>query len=154
MQLSPHFKLSEFTRSDKARELGIDNTPGPAELANLGITVSGLEQVRGLLGHPMPITSGGRGEALNRAVGGSETSDHRNWLAADFTSPKFGSVRQVCEAVAASGIDSDQLIYEQRRNGDGTVTRWVHLDFGPRMRRQVLSWSPSRKYVNGIVDLG
>lgn len=150
MQLSPHFKLSEFTRSDKARELGINNTPGPAELENLRVTVDGLEQVRSLLGQPMPITSGGRVAALNRAVGGSEASDHRHWLAADFTCPAFGSVRQVCEAIAASGIKFDQLIFEQKPGG----VQWVHLGFGRRMRRQVLSWSKARGYVNGIVDLG
>lgn len=150
MQLSPHFKLSEFTSSDTARAKGISNDPGPAHLANLRNLAERLEGVRALLGKPMVISSAYRSSALNAAVGGSSTSDHANGLAADFTAPAFGSVRKVCEAITGSGIAFDQIIYEQKPGG----VQWVHAGFGPRMRRQVLSWSPARGYVNGIVDLG
>jgi len=33
--LSAHFTLEEFIRSDKARILGIDNSPAPSIIANL-----------------------------------------------------------------------------------------------------------------------
>jgi len=59
-------------------------------------------------------------------------------------------VIQVCEAIAASRIGFDQLIFEQKPGG----IEWVHLEFGPRMRRDVLSWSPSARYVSGIKKLG
>lgn len=147
MRLSPHFTLAELTRSDTAAARGIDNAPGSEHLANLQRLAATLEQVRALLGQPMLISSGYRSPALNRAVGGSSTSDHSNGLAADFTSPRFGAVRQVCEAIQASGIAFDQLIYEQGN------TEWVHLGIGTRMRRQVLSWSQRRGYVPGIVKL-
>lgn len=148
MRLSPHFTLDELTRSDTASARGIDNTPGPAHLANLQRLAETLEQVRALLGHPMLISSGYRSPALNRAIpNSSSTSDHSNGLAADFTSPRFGTVRKICEAIIASGIKFDQLIYEQGS------TKWVHIGIGPRMRREVLSWSPARRYVPGLVDL-
>jgi len=150
MQLSPHFTLDEFVRSSTAAARGIANTPGPVHLANLRILAAHLEGVRALLGNPIPITSAYRSPALNQAVGGSATSDHANGLAADFTCPRFGSVIQVCEAIAASRIDFDQLIFEQKPGG----IEWVHLGFGPRMRRDVLSWSPSARYVSGIKKLG
>ena len=35
MKLSKNFSLSEFTKSAKAEELGIDNTPSSKEIENL-----------------------------------------------------------------------------------------------------------------------
>ena len=119
-------------------------------MANLRTLAIRLEEVRALLGKPMPITSAYRSPALNAAVGGSSTSDHANGLAADFTSPRYGSVQKVCEAIAGSDIQFDQIIYEQKAGG----VEWVHLGFGARMRRQVLSWSPSAGYVHGLKKLG
>lgn len=145
LRLSPHFLLSEFTRSATAESRGIENRPGPEHYANLRQLAAALERVRSVLGdNPIIISSGYRSPALNRAVGGSATSDHANGLAADFTCPGFGSVQAVCEAIIAAGIPFDQLIYEQGN------TEWVHLGIGQQMRRQALSWSPKAGYVKGI----
>lgn len=148
MRLSPHFTLGELTRSSTAEARGIDNTPTPAHLANLMTLAHTLEGVRLLLGgKPILISSGYRSPVLNRAVGGSSTSDHANGLAADFTCPQYGPVMRICEAIRDSGIQFDQIIYEQG------ATEWVHLGIGTRMRRQVLSWSSRMGYVPGIVGL-
>lgn len=45
MNLTPHFKLSEFTRSNTAQKLGLDNTPTDGALVNLPRTVQMLESV-------------------------------------------------------------------------------------------------------------
>ena len=145
LRLSPHFTLREFTRSAKANELGIDNSPNQEHLYNLSRLASVLENVRTVLKAPILISSGYRSPALNRAVGGSSTSDHANGLAADFTAPKYGSVFQVCQAIVASGLPFDQLIFEQGDRSD-----WVHFGIGTRMRQQVMSWSPKTKYVPGL----
>lgn len=149
MKLTPHFRLSEFTRSNTATNLGIDNTPSVEHLANLERLAKTLENVRTVLGNnPVLISSGYRSPELNRAVGGSATSDHSNGLAVDFTCPGFGPVSEVCQAIVDSGIPFDQLIYEQ-----GAGSNWVHLGLGARMRQQVLSWSPNRGYVTGLHEL-
>lgn len=148
MQLSTHFALVEFTRSATAAARGIDNTPGPVHLANLRRLAATLEEVRAILRVPVIITSGYRSPALNLAVDGSTTSDHSNGLAADFTAPRFGDVRAVCEAIRASPIQYDQLIFEQGPRSD-----WVHLGIGTRMRREVLSWRSGRGFVRGIVNM-
>jgi len=148
MRLTEHFTLEELTRSATADSRGIDNTPGSEHLPNIERLAAKLEEVRALLGQPMLISSGFRSAALNKAVGGSATSDHANGLAADFTAPGFGRVAQVAAAIEASGIEFDQLIYEQGS------TEWVHLGIGTRMRRQVLSWSPLAGYVSGLQKLG
>lgn len=149
MKLTPHFTLRELTRSNTASNLGISNAPSVEHLTNLERLALTLENVRTVLGNnPILISSGYRSLAVNRAVGGSTTSDHANGLAADFTCPAFGPVSKVCQAIIDSGIPFDQLIYEQ-----GARSNWVHLGLGSRMRQQVLSWSPNRGYVSGLQEL-
>lgn len=147
MQLTPHFTLAEFTRSDTAARLGIDNTPTRHHLANLHVLAAKLEEVRALLGCPIIITSGYRSPALNTAVDGSSTSSHCEGLAADFHAPAFGPDQAVAQAIADSALEFDQLIFEQAR------THWVHLGVGDRMRREVLSWRSGRGYQSGIARI-
>lgn len=147
MQLTPHFTLAEFTRSDTARMLGIDNTPTRHHLANLHVLAFKLEEVRALFNCPLIITSGYRSPALNKAVDGSATSSHCEGLAADFHIPAFGPDQAVAQAIADSALEFDQIIFEQAR------THWVHLGVGDRMRREVLSWRSGRGYQRGIVRI-
>jgi hypothetical protein len=129
-QLTVHFSLEELVHSDKAAELGIDNTPPKELLPNLLAVAVGLEQVRLLLGVPMRIDSGYRDPQLNDAVHGVHHSAHEEGYAADFVAPDFGTPEEIVERIAASGLEYDQVIQE------GT---WVHLSFAPTMRKQVLT---------------
>ena len=84
MKLSKYFRLEEFTRSDTARRLGIDNTPTPEHIQNLSdMCVNLLDPLREAWGRPLIVTSGYRGYKLNAAVKGSKTSAHCYGLAAD-----------------------------------------------------------------------
>lgn len=147
--LTPHFSLAELTASQTAARHGLANTPDPAALANLQRLAETLETVRAKLGNvPVLVSSGYRSPAVNTRVGGSSTSAHKYGRAADFSAPRFGTPRQVCEAIIRAGIPFDQLIHE------GT---WVHLGLAERAarpRQQVLtaifkSGAPTR-YVVGI----
>ena len=131
-ELTPHFTLEELVFSQTAARLGIDNTPPQAVVENLKVLASGLEQVRELLGCPVNINSGYRSEELNAKIGGVKQSAHTQGFAADFVANEFGTPKQICKAIAASGIQFDQLIQE------GT---WVHISFAPAMRRQLLTAS-------------
>ncbi len=146
-QLSPHFSLEELTFSQTAARQGIDNTASPQIAANLVLVVGILEDIRSLLGDvPLHISSGYRCPALNTLIGGSRTSAHMNWLAADFTAPDFGSVLEVAQAIAASGLVFDQLIHEY-----GT---WVHVGMaasGVTPRRQLLTIFKGTGYMPGIL---
>lgn len=126
IQLSAHFWLNEFTDSFTAERLGIDNHPDPLAQANLFKVAELMEQVRKLLGgKPIIINSGYRGEALNRAVGGSRVSDHLRGEACDFVCPGFGTPLQICALIAKSGIKFGQLIWEGS---------WVHISLPNRGR--------------------
>lgn len=85
-RLSENFTLEEFTRSDTATRLGIDNTPGEKELEALRILVERtLQPLRDRLGIPVHVNSGYRCPELNEAVGGVPTSQHQKGEAADLS---------------------------------------------------------------------
>ena len=87
MYLSKHFTLDELTKSATATRKGIDNTPNEQALKNLqDLVVNVLEPLRVHYGRPIIITSGFRCEKLNKAVGGSPTSQHVLGQAADIRS--------------------------------------------------------------------
>lgn len=127
MQLTPHFALAEFTRSAKAAQLRLDNTPTGKALENLKRTAEILERVRAHLGVPIIITSGYRGPVLNKAVGGATSSDHLQGLAADVIAPKYGTPYEVAKALAPhiDALGIGQVIYEVSGR-----SRWVHLSAG------------------------
>jgi len=141
MKLSEHFTLNEMTASVTAGRLHIDNSAPVFVIANLRKTSELLEQVRALLGGPVIVSSGYRSPELNRAVGGAATSAHVQGLAADFICPRAGDPLHVCQKIAASDIEFQQLIFE------GT---WVHIAAPPEgtaARRQVLT----ARFGNGTV---
>lgn len=144
MNLSKNFKLDEFVFSQTATRLGINNMPGPAAIINLSRVAATLEQIRQLVGKPISISSGYRGAALNRAVGGSVSSAHMQGLAADISMQGYTPVK-LARMIRDSEIGFDQLIYEGA---------WVHIGLSSGApRRDVLTavFNGGRaKYVQGI----
>lgn len=124
MKLTSHFTLAEFTRSNKATALGIDNNPPPEVLPRLIQTAEMLERVRTTLGVPVLISSGYRNFEVNKAVGGVTSSDHLRGDAADIVAPSYGSPQKVAKALAPliSVLGIGQIILE----GVGGK-RWVHV---------------------------
>lgn len=154
MNLSSHFTLEEFTASNKAKAMKIDNTPPADIVENLKALALALELVRSVLGKPIKISSAYRCPALNAAVKGSKTSAHVQGLACDFTVTGL-TPRQICEKIIAAGLHQDQIILEDvsPSNPDGV---WVHygisLPAGGKgtMRNQVLTMKAG-KYFIGLV---
>jgi hypothetical protein len=142
MNLSEHFTLAEFTRSETASRRNLDNTPDQDTIGNLIILAQGMEDVRKLLGHPIHINSAYRSPKVNSAVGGSKDSAHMKGFAADFTCPGFGDPWQICNEIIKSDIRVDQLIFEYQQ--------WVHISFDPQMRGQVLTKLAGQPYRSGL----
>lgn len=139
MQLSEHFNLKEFTKSETAMRKGIDNTPGPEHAENLQkVCENILEPVRNHFGRPVRINSGYRGPALNKAVGGSAKSQHCNGEAVDFEID--GLPNPELAQWVVDNCEFDQIILEFYNPKEGPNSGWVHASYCEgNNRRQILT---------------
>ena len=84
-RISKSFKYSEFTKSDTAKRLHLNNAITDWEVRdNIKALVENvLQPLRDAWGGPIFINSGYRSPEVNKAVGGVETSQHTKGMAAD-----------------------------------------------------------------------
>lgn len=130
MRLSKHFTLAEMTRSQTASRRGLDNTPPPKAIAALrALCENVLEPIRTHFARPVIVTSGYRAPAVNKAVGGSASSQHCKGEAADFTVPGVSNL-DLCQWIMRN-LKYDQLIYEFGEGG------WVHVSWRDGGNRQM-----------------
>jgi putative chitinase len=128
MQLSEHFNLKEFTKSETATRKRIDNTPNAQHAQNLkNVCEKILEPVRRHFGKPVRINSGYRGPALNAAVGGSSKSQHCNGEAIDFEID--GLPNPDLAKWVAENCEFDQIILEFYDPKEGPNSGWVHASY-------------------------
>ena len=130
-----YFTLKELTRSVTAKNKGIDNTPGEVEKNNLIALVENvLDPLREAWGQPIIITSGYRCPALNRAVGGSATSQHVTGEAADIrtVSDTVEDNKALYELIRVLNLPIDQCINEYGYD-------WIHVSYSPKNRRKFFS---------------
>lgn len=119
--MTPHFSVEEFTQSDTADRLGIDNTLPDILHDNALKTLQMMERIRFHIDAPIIITSGYRSKALNQAIGSKPTSDHTLAFACDFKAPKAGKPYDIAKDLAGviDVIGIGQLILE--------FGSWVHV---------------------------
>ena len=135
MRLSKNFTLSEITKSNTAKRLGIDNAPNQEHLNNMQILIRDLIQpLRDALG-PIRISSGYRSPVLNRTIGGSTKSQHCKGQAVDIQFWKKGEMcnKEIYDWVLKEGIEFDQKINE-------FDYAWIHISLrsDDKNRRMVL----------------
>lgn len=145
--ISQYFTYKEATHSNTAISRGMDNTPSPEMLETIKDTARRLDGVRELLGTPIIVSSWYRNAAVNKAVGGSSTSDHMSGKSVDFRADRYGSPLEICRAIVESDIEFDQLIFETNSRG----SQWVHIGWGDRMRGEVLTKKPNKPYMKGLL---
>lgn len=128
-----YFTIEEMTESSTAKANGIDNTPSDEEIAKLQKLIEAvLDPLREWYGKPIRVNSGFRCEALNEAVGGSDTSQHRLGEAADITVGTKKGNKKLFEYIK-DNLPFDQLINESNFS-------WVHVSYREgRLRKQVLA---------------
>ena len=138
IRLSQHFTLGEMTRTGT----GIPNIPSRVIIENLkrgreegGVRSENREEAE----EPIVITSGYRSPEVNRAVGGSPTSNHLTGCAVDI---RCAGVEQAIRYAAILldiadewEQDFDELLTEHNRKG----RYWVHFAVKPKdNRRKIL----------------
>ena len=155
-RLSPHFTLGEVTKTST----GIQNIPSRVNIENLKRLCPWLEELRRRYNEryffeegeyfkgreeggvrsenreeaeePIVITSGYRSPEVNRAVGGSPTSNHLTGCAVDI---RCAGVEQalryaviLMDYADESRQDYDELLIERNKSG----RYWVHLAVRPK----------------------
>ena len=144
MRISKNFTLAELTKSNTATRLGISNTPdkeGIHKLRLLATTI--LQPLRNAVG-PLRITSGYRSESLNKAIGGSNKSQHSKCEAVDLQYVKRGRMdnMKIFNSIISLGLDFDQIILEfggATADRDSDYPDWIHLSWKiTDNRRQIL----------------
>lgn len=107
--ITKNFSWEEFERSNKAAELGIDNTiPDNTVAENINALVFNvLQPLRDACGHPLRVNSGYRSKALNKAIKGAANSQHTRGEAADIHEDNPFTLAWL---VLHIGLPFDQLI--------------------------------------------
>jgi hypothetical protein len=137
MQLSKHLSLAEVTRSETAKRKGVSNMPTPEHLENFKLLAEKVfEPIREHFGVPIHISSGYRSKELNKAIGGSLSSEHCEGRAVDIDMDGSASGvtnKQVFDFIKEN-LDFNQLINEFDYS-------WVHVSYNPngKQRKQVLN---------------
>lgn len=128
-----YFTIEEMTKSSTATAKHIDNTPNQTAIDNLTKLIEiVLDPLREWYGKPIRVNSGFRCEALNEAVGGSDTSQHRLGEAADITVGTKKGNKKLFNYIK-DNLPFDQLINESNFS-------WVHVSYREgRLRKQVLA---------------
>lgn len=127
-----YFTIRELTKSLTADVKGIDNTPTPEIESNLTSLVDNiLDPLRELYGKPITVNSGYRCLAVNKAVGGSATSDHVKGFAADITAGSKEENERLFNIIKHN-FHFSQLIDEKNFS-------WVHVSYDPnKLKNQTL----------------
>lgn len=127
-----YFTLKELTCSTTATAKGIDNTPTPEVEKNLTLLVENvLDPLREIYGKPITVNSGYRCPELNKAVGGSKTSDHVKGFAADITGGSKEENERIFNIIKHN-FHFKQLIDEKGFS-------WVHVSYDPsNLKNQIL----------------
>jgi len=134
MQLSKHFKLEEFTKSQIAIRKGIDNNPDTHHVENLKLLcMHVLQPVRAYFNKVVTISSGYRSPQLCKAIGSSINSQHAKGMAADFE--LFGISNKEVSDWIHFNLDYDQLILEYWKEEEAN-SGWVHTSFNSNENRK------------------
>ena len=138
MQLSKNLALSEVTRSETAKRRGISNMPTPEHIENFKLLAEKVFQpIRDHFGVPIRISSGYRSAALNKAIGGSLSSQHCQGEAIDIDMDGTSITNAAIFNYIKDNLEFDQLIWEF---GTDANPDWVHVSYEStgKQRKQIL----------------
>jgi len=125
--ISKHISYKEGTYSNTATRRGIDNIPNKEQLSNMEIIAEKVfEPLREWVGGPIRINSFYRGPDLNKAIGGSSSSQHCKGQAVDIDDTSCKKTNAEMYAWIKENLDFDQMIWEF---GTEANPNWVHVSY-------------------------
>ena len=126
-KISEHISYKEAVRSDTADRLNIINLPNESELDNMSIISEKIfEPLRSHVGGPIRINSFFRSVELNKAIGGSSTSQHCKGQAFDLDDSYGCMTNAEMYKFVKDNLDFDQMIWEF---GDNENPNWIHISY-------------------------
>lgn len=141
MKVTEHVSYKEVIKSNTATRRGIENIPSGEQMENIKLLCENVfEPLREHVGGPIAINSLFRSVELNRAIGGSSTSQHcaMNGAAMDIDDT-YGIMSNADMFEFIKKLDFDQLIWEY---GDDENPDWVHVSYKKNgNRKQILKCS-------------
>ena len=127
MIISKHISHKEATRSITAKRLGVENTPSEEHVTNMQILAEKVfEPLRTHVGKPICINSMYRSGDLNKAIGGSKTSQHCKGQAMDIDDKYGHATNAEMFEFIKDNLSFDQLIWEF---GTDMNPNWVHISY-------------------------
>jgi len=143
MKLSEHLSLKEVIKSNTATRRGISNQPAQQHLQNLLIVAKEIfEPIRVHFNEPIYVSSGYRSRELNKAVGGSKTSDHCKGFALDldqdYRNTKVSN-QDIFEFIR------DNLCFKQLINENNYS--WIHVSWDSKNLKNEVLELKNGKYI-------
>lgn len=140
MKIGKYLTLAECLKSETAIRKGIDNTPQGNEVqAMIKVCAWIYDDLCEHYNCKIPVTSFYRCEKLNKAIGGSATSQHCKGEAIDLDCDSLtsGLTNKIIFNYIKNNLTFDQLIWEF---GNDNNPDWVHcsVSYSGQNRMQVL----------------
>lgn len=136
-----YFTVKELCVSGSYPKLVEVPKEGTNEYRNIVFLIENLlDPIREKLGRPVRVTSGYRPPKLNKAVGGSSTSNHLTGCAADIHTGNDSTDNiKIIEALLQLGYSYDEIIAEGAyfdKNDKLISAKWIHVALKPYNNRR------------------
>ena len=126
-KISDHISYREAVKSNTATRRGIDNIPNDDQLDSMETLAEEVfEPLREYVGGPIKINSFFRCPELNKAIGGSYTSQHCKGQAIDIDDTYGKMTNAEMYHWIKDNLDFDQMIWEF---GDDDNPAWIHVSY-------------------------
>ena len=127
MNISEHISYSEAIHSDTAKRRNIKNIPNETHVKSMKALAENIfEPLREWVGGPIKVNSFFRSIELNKAIGGSKTSQHCKGEAIDIDDTYSYKANAEMFNYIKENLDFDQLIWEY---GNSKNPDWVHVSY-------------------------
>jgi len=125
--ISEHISDKEGVYSRTALRLGINNKPNTRQLRNMELLADEIfEPLRAYTNGPIKINSFFRSPELNKAIGGSEKSQHCHGQAIDIDDTFGHATNAEMFNWIKENLNFDQMIWEF---GTDKNPNWVHVSY-------------------------
>jgi len=127
MKISDNITYAEAIHSQTAKRRGIDNTPTAKQVEVMKLTAEKIfEPLRKFVDGPIKVNSFFRSAELNKAIGGSKTSQHCKGQAIDIDDVFGHKTNAEMYNWVKENLNFDQMIWEF---GTDMNPNWVHISY-------------------------